>query len=276
MSALVRFLLASSLALAGAGALAQPLPVDVDVAGNTAHARIGLASHPLAELIVNFDDASSLSAASLGISAELVSATDPALLARLPDPSLISIPSAFPVLITVEPPLLGGLSFRRVVTVEIHTHLLEYSAGTPFRVFKAPLGGDFRDITREVLPGSVRARSSTGAWSQFLILADLRPSETVIAEKLAWLREQTATVPAEDRVSLEAQLDAIEAGVADGRFADAIGQIDAFSAHVSAKAGVSIPEEWSATRDRHNAAGELLSGAATLKFSVGFLRDYGY
>jgi hypothetical protein len=275
MPTLPRVLLASLLALAGVGAAAQSLPVTVDIAGNTAHARIGLANNPSAELILNFDDATGLSAASLGISAELVNLQDPSLLSRLPDAGLTSIPSAFPVLITIEPPLLGGLSFRRVVTAEIHTHLLEYSAGTPYRVFKAPLDGDFRDITRDVLPGSVRARTSTGSFSQFLILADLRPSGVVIEEKLDWLHGQIATLASDDSASLGSQLDVVEAALADGRFADAVGQLDSFSAHVSAKAGVSIPEQWSATRDRYNFAGELLSGAATLKFSIAVLRDYG-
>lgn len=274
-AALARALLLPVLALAATAAAAQPLPVAVDVAGNTVHARIGLQTEPLAEIVFTFDDATGLSAASLGLSAELIDPADPALLARLPDPSLTSIPSAFPVLITVEPPLLGGLSFSRVVGGEFHTHLLAYSAGTPLRVFKAPLGGGFRDITREVLPGSVRARTGSGTWSQFLFLADLRPSANVIAEKLAWLRGEVAGLSDGDRVVLASQLDAVEAAVADGRFADAIAEIDAFSAHVSAQAGTTIPEQWSATRDRHNAAGELLSGAATLKFSVGVLRDYG-
>jgi hypothetical protein len=275
MQSLVRALLALALTSVGAAALAQSLPVAVDIAGNTAHARIGLASDPAAELILNFDDASGLSAASLGISAELVSIQDPILLARLPDPGLTSIPSALPVLITIEPPLLGGLSFRRVVTAEIHTDLLEYTAGTPFRVFKAPLGGDFRDITREVLPGSVRARSGTGAFSQFLILADLRPSSVVIEEKLDWLHAEVATLASSDRATLQSQLDAAEAAVADGRFTDAFGQLDAFSEHVAANAGLSIPDQWRATGEGHNTAGELLSGAASLKFSIAVLRDYG-
>ena len=33
--------------------------------------------------------------------------------------------------------------------------------------------------------------------------------------------------------------------------------------------------EWRATRDVENLAGELIAGAATLKFSVAYLRDYG-
>jgi len=256
-------------------AAAQPVPVSVAISGNTATASIGLPGARLAELILSFDDASGLSASSLGISAELVDPASAALLARLPDTSLTSLPAALPLLITVEPPSLGGLSFRRTVSAEIHTHLLAYTAGSPYRVFKAPLGGAFRDITREVAAGSVRARSSTGAFSQFLILADLRPSGTVIAQKFAWLRGETAGVSALHRAALDAHLDAAESAVAEARWADAVGELDAFSAYVSAQAGIGIAQQWRALRDQHNRAGELLSGAATLKFSIGYLRDYG-
>ncbi len=255
--------------------LAQPVPVSVSIAGNSASASIGGGVVPLADLLLSFDDASGLTGASLGISAQLVSPNDPALLARLPDPTFTSLPAALPLLITVEPPNLGGLSFRRTFSAEIHTHLLAYTAGSPFRVFKAPLGGDFRDITREVIAGSVRARSSSGAFSQFLILTDLRPSATVIAEKTMWLRSEIAALSKTHSSALNTHLDAAEKAAKDERWADAITELDAFSAYVSLHAGVGIPAQWRALRDQHNSAGELLAGAATLKFSIGYLRDYG-
>lgn len=275
MILLARAFVAICLASVCVQGAAQSLPVTIDIAGNIAHATIGPAGDPAAELILTFDEAAGLTADSLGISADLINPQDLDLLSRLPDLSLTSIPSALPVLITIEPPLQGGLSFRRVVTAEIHTHLLEYSAGTPLRVFKAPLAGDFRDITREVLPGSVRARSGTGAFSQFIIVTDLRPSSVVIDEKLTWLHGQVATLAANDRDALESRLDAVEDAVAEARFEDAAAQLDAFSAYVSTNAGVSIAEQWVVTRDQNNAAGELLSGAASLKFSIARLRDYG-
>ena len=246
------FLLALVAWFASAGpAVGQSVPVSVSISGNTATASIGAPGSTLAELILSFDDASGLSASSLGISAELVSPTSAALLARLPDASLTSLPAALPLLITVEPPSLAGLSFRRTVSAEIHTHLLAYTAG------------------------SVRARSSTGAFSQFLILADLRPSSSVIAQKFAWLRSEVAALAAQQRTPLEAHLDAAEAAVASSNWAAAIGELDAFGAYVSAQAGHTIPQQWRAQRDQHNSAGELLSGAATIKFSIGYLRDYG-
>lgn len=266
----------SARALSLTDPLSNELPVSVSISGNTAIASVGPASAPLADLILTFDDASGLSAQSLGIRAELVSLTDSSLLARLPAGGLATLGTDFPVLISVEPPTLGGLSFRRTVTAEIHTHLLPYTAGSHYRLFKAPPGGDFDDITREILPGSVRARGTTGSFSQFLILTDLRASAAVIDGKIAGLRDRVAALPSSERTALESQLDAAELAVDEARYADAVAVLDAFSAHVSARAGVGIPQEWRATGDADNIAGALLAGAASLKFSIGYLRDYGF
>lgn len=256
-------------------ARAQQLPVNVTVSGNVATVQIGVAGNPIADLTISFDDASGLTPASLGVSANMVNVSDPTLVARLPSVSLTGIPSAFPVLITVEPPSLGGLSFLRQAHIEVHTHALAYTAGTPLRLFKAPLSGSFRDITSDVAPGSVRTRGTTGGWSQMLVVTDLRPSTTVIADKIAWLRAQLATLSASERAPLTNLLDNVEAAVNSAHYANAIASLDAFRARVSARAGTFISDQWRATRDTTNSAGELLSGADTLRYSIGFLRDYG-
>ena len=265
-----------AIALAGAfcAASAAHAGVTVAVAGNTATADIELAGVE-AELILTFDDASNLSAQSLGISAETVSLNDVALLARLPPGGLASLPSALPLLITVEPPALGGFSLRNTVRAEIHTHALPYAAGSSLRLFKAPLNGAFRDITDEVAPGSVRTRGTTGGFSQFLVLVDLRATASVIDEKLASLRSRLLALPATERTPLEAQLAAAEQALDEARYADAIAVLDAFRARVSARAGSFIPNAWTPTSCEGNVAGDLLGGAASLKFSAGYLRDYG-
>ena len=79
--------------LAGAIVPQARAAVTVEVAGNTATADIALGGVE-AELILNFDGATNLSAQSLGLSAQVVSLTDPLLLARLPGASLTSLPSA--------------------------------------------------------------------------------------------------------------------------------------------------------------------------------------
>lgn len=272
---LSQLLLAAALVLGSAAAVAQDLPVTVDVSGNVATARIGNTLNPLAELTLTFDDAIGLSPASLGIGARLVDITDPALLARLPDPQLLQPSSALPLLVTIEPPASGGLRFHRTGRFELHTHALAYALGSNYRVLKAPVGGNFHDTTEEIAPGSVRARSRYGGFSQFLVVADLRPTSSVIAAKVAALRSRVATLPASEQPPFSAQLDAIEASLADHDYANAIAVTDQVSERALARAGNGLLDEWRATRDADNQAGELLAGAATLKFSIAYLRDYG-
>ena len=250
--------------------------VTVAVAGNTASADIQLPGGVEAELILTFDAPTGLSASALGISAQTISLSDPALLSRLPLDGLASVPAALPLLVTVEPPALGGFSLANTVRVELHTHALPYAAGSGFRLFKAPLNGPFRDITDEVAPGSVRTRGTTGGFSQFLLLLDLRSTDAVVDEKLAGLRDRLLALPLAERTPLAAHLDEAEAAVGDGRWADAIAAIDAFRARVSSRAGGAIPNVWTPAQRDANVAGDLLGGAASLRFSIGFLRDYGH
>ena len=284
MSTIVRGLILSlSLlvaALAGAAdarAQSSPvtLPVAVDIAGNIATVRIGNPAAPLADLTLDFDDATGLTPAALGIGAQLVPLTDPTLLARFPAGSLTAIPSALPLMITVEPPRLGGLVQRRLVHVELHTHALPYTTASPLRLFKAQLGGKFRDITESVRPGSVRTRGTTPGWSQFVVVADLRPTQQVVAEKFAALSATLDALAPAEAAPLRTELDACQQAVDDGRFEDASVALDSFVARVSERAGSTIPDTWRATRDTRNLAGELLSGASTLGFSIGVLRDVG-
>lgn len=261
--------------LASASVSAQSLPVAVDVSGEIATVRIGSALAPVADLTLTFDDATGLSASSLGVSAQFVSLGNASLLSRLPGAQLTQLDAAFPLLVTIEPPAGSGLSFVRTVRVEVHTHALDYSVGSSYRLFKAQLGGSFQDITDEIAPGSVRARGTTGGFSQFLVLTDLRQSDVVVAAKFAALRTILDTLSATERAPLEASLDDAEAAVADEDYVAAGNNLDAFRAQVSARAGQGIAQQWTAGGALANPAGQLLAGSATLKFSIAYLRDYG-
>ena len=269
------FLLAAILFACSGFTAAQSLPVTVQASGNHAHASISVDGTEVAELILDFEDASGLSASSLGISADIVSPLDTALLARLPDANLTTLTTGLPVMITIEPPANGGLSFRDVGRLEIHTHALPYTLGSSLRVFKAPLGGNFRDVTDEIAEGSVRARSTYGGFSQFLILADVRTTNVVVNEKLGWLRDKVSTLPLSERGAFNAKLDDVQAAVALGNYTAALAAVDAFRSRAETRAGQFIANEWRATRDVDNQAGNLISGAATLRFSVVYLRDFG-
>jgi hypothetical protein len=259
--------------------VAQPpstnLPLSVTAAGNHASIVVGASSNPIAEVSLDFQDATGLSAASLGASARIVDISDPVLLARLPGSTLTSLTSALPVMLTIEPPANGGLSFRGTGRMEIHTHALPYSVGSSFRVFKAPLGGTFHDVTDEITQGSVRARTTYGGFSQFLILVDLRSTSTVIDEKIGSLRAQIAALPVDERGSLTAALNQAEAAIDAADYADAIEAINAFRSRVQDRAGQFIANEWRATHDVENQAGQLIAGVNSLGFSVAYLRDFG-
>lgn len=270
-----KLLLAGLLSAASAGVAAQPVPVMVTASGDDASIVIGAPANPLADVTLAFEDARGLTAASLGVSAKLVSPTDPALLARLPDPNLTSVSSALPLLITIEPPTTGGLAFRDTGRIEVHTHALSYALGSAYRLLKAPLNGPFRDITDQVAQGSVRTTGTYSRFSQFLIVSDLRPTGDVVAEKIDYLRGRVSALPAGERAPFRARLDAAEAAVAQGNYDAAIVQIDAFRARARARAGTDLDNVWRAARDLDNQAGELVAGAASLRFSIAYLRDFG-
>ncbi|HEU4813115.1 MAG TPA: DUF6689 family protein [Xanthomonadaceae bacterium] len=255
--------------------LPQALPVTVQASGDIATVEVKLLDQTLADLTLSFDDASGLSASSLGVTAELVDPNAAALLARLPDGQLNQLAGALPLLVTIEPPASGSLSFDRTVRVELHTHLLSYTPGSSYRLFKAPLGGEFRDITDEIASGSVRARGTTGGFSQFLVLADLRETGTVVAQKVEWLRDRIDLLPAGEQGAFDAYLDTAESAVAGEDFPTAIAALDLLRARAASRAGNQLDATWQPGGSQQNHAGELISGAATLKFSVAYLRDFG-
>lgn len=271
---LIRWFAVALLALAPPLAAAQSLPVRVAVSGNVAKVDIGPPGAQIADMTLTFDGASGLTPANLGVSAELVSPTNPGLLARLGD-TLTSLDASFPLLITVEPPA-GGLSLQRVVNVEVHTHALPYVYGSSYRLFKASLNEGFRDITTQVAQGSVRARGTTGGFSQFLVLADVRPTGLVALEKLGRLEARIALLPDAEAVPLEARRAAAEQAFRDGRYDDALAHLDALAARVSQRAGSAIPQVWTAGGGSQNHAGELLAGIGTAKFSIAYLRNFGH
>ena len=274
--AFLRALLTAMVLLGPGLAAAQVVPVQVSTNGNVATVNVGASTlAPMAELTFTFDDASNLSSQSLGISAQLLDVGDPALLARIPNAGLLKLDPSLPLLVTVAAPAAGGLSFRRTGRFELHTHLLPYSLGSNFRVLKAPVGGRFEDVTEEIASGSVRARSRYSGFSQFLVVADLRPTSSVVAAKIKRLRTRVATLPAAEQAPFSGYLDAIETALARADYGDAIATVDLVSARALERAGNGLADEWRASRDADNQAGDLLAAAATLKFSLAYLRDYG-
>jgi len=281
-------------------ATAAPAQVVVTVDGDTAHADISLTNGSgdiyEAEVTIVFDTPVNLSPESLHITAEII---DPAGIdGRLPPNDLlcglggVAVDPAFPVMITVEPPDIpwlfatgfdgggasGGLQFLNTYSFEIHTHDLFYEPNSHYRVFKAPIGDAFSDITDDVQAGSVRARGRHGAFSQFLIAKDdrglhgplglnilcpvyLEKTNALVAHILAAIVGDVLRL---DLLNLVAKIVALIP-------VDLLGALDAVDqliATIDANAGTELPNVWRASHDVTNSAGEMKGVAEALRFDI--------
>ena len=204
------------------------------VVGNVATARSADPPTPIAELTLSFDDASGLTPASLGIRASTVD---------IPIPTAVAPagPAADPAGFRASTdghgraPVDRRPEFPPPGRFELHTHALAYSLGSNFRVLKAPIGGQFRDITEEIAQGSVRARSRYGGFSQFLVVSDVRQSSTVVAEKIAALRTRVATCLSTEQPAFTAELDTVQKRRGTGQdYTGALAAIDLISERAQA------------------------------------------
>lgn len=249
---------------ASAGGIAN-----VTVSGNSAAVTVSLPLGLGADLTLSFDNVVGLSAANLGLSAQAVSLASPALLARLPADTAPGLG----LLVRIEPPATGGLSFSGLATLDLHTHNLPFLAPCPLRLFSAPLGGPFADITASIGAGSYRARGNTGGFSEFLIVTDGRPVNSVIETKFDRLEQllddHDAALPAWLVNQLTQELAASRADYAQGAIEDAIAGVDAFASTVQQHSGATIPNVWRSARDVVNVGGLLRAAALTLRFSLG-------
>lgn len=247
--------------------------LDAQVSGDRYTATLQLPGGIAADLTIRFEDAIGLDASALGVSVQQVNPLSLSLLARLPTRIGLSVPAAFPLLISIAPPASGGLAFEGVAEIELYTRNLQYSAGTPLRLYGAPAGGAFRDITDSVSGGSYRPRGSTGHFSDFMIVADLRPSATVIGDKFVHLAQLVqahgpAIQPAA-RAQIEQLLSVAQSHWSGGSAAAAADVVAALEEAVaSAAAAGQLPRVWRSARDLENVDGELRAAARTLRFSL--------
>lgn len=258
-------LVAAALALAATPAAATGI-ASFEVSGSTVTAVIELPGGIGADLTIAFDQALGLSAESLGVSADLISASS--LVGRLP--TGVSLPSAFPLKLTVEPPPDGPLSFAGLVSIDLHTHNLSFTANTPLRLFRADDGGAFADVTESMGMGSYRVRGSTGDFCEFLIVADTRNTDAVIGAKFNALQSalDDALVPDEVAAALQEAIDASRAAYLARQYVAAIEELQALDALVRESSGTLIPNVWRSADDLDNSAGVLRAAASTLRFSL--------
>jgi hypothetical protein len=260
-----------TLFLSVSAASAQGL-ANLSISGNQVTAGIDLPGVS-ADLTLSFEQAVGLTAANLAMSAQSIDRGDLNLLSRLPAGGLVTIPAAFPVLVRVQPPASGGLSFSGVYTFGLHVHNLELTANCPLRLFSAAAGGPFQDITTDMGTGSYRVRGTKGGFSEFLIVADVRPLATVISQKFdavgSLLAASSGAIAAALLDNLNQQISAARALFQSGANVDAAKAVDGFAATVQSNSGAAIPDVWRASGDLSNVAGQLRAAAGTLRFSLG-------
>jgi hypothetical protein len=243
---------------------------NIQVSGNKVTAKVELPGNLSADLELQFEQAVGLTADSLGLSARVVDPGDLNITSRLP--ASVSVPAAFPVLIAIDPPGSSPLSFSGTVSINLHTHNLTYLANSPLRLFTAETGKKFQDVTASAGLGSYRTGGNKGGFSEFLILADIRPVDAVIADKFqrlqAKLDANAGSIAAGVLPTIQTALTAARNAYLANDAASAAEKIQQFAELVKQNSGAAIPDVWRATRDVVNVAGELRSGASTLRFSL--------
>ncbi len=252
------------LAAPAAGQGIEQLEID----GDSVSAVLSLAGGLGADLTLDFEEASGLTASSLGLSATTI---DPLSLAgRLP--ADVSLPAAFPVRVQIAPPAGGGLAFTGIYTLGLHTDDLHFVAGSPLRLYAAHGGGAFADVTEFIGSGSYRVRGTGGSFSEFLIVADTRALGTARTAKFDALEdlldEHAQRIASSVLADLQDDLDAARAAYEDGDLDEAAQRVAAFASTVQSSSGASIPDDWQASGGVVNVAGALRAAAGSLRFSL--------
>ncbi|MBT8144207.1 MAG: thrombospondin type 3 repeat-containing protein [Gammaproteobacteria bacterium] len=229
------------------------------------------------EVTADFAEVSNLSASSLGLTAQVIAPIDmPGIVLRLPAAG-VTIPAAFPVIVDITPPALGGLEFEGVAMVILDTPDLPYSPYSRLRLFSAHDGGPFVDITEEFSEGSYRVRGSQGEFSEFLIVLDERDPAAIVTTKFARLSAliATHTIAIDDTVeaTLNGLLGSAQASFTVNDIDAAKVDIAAFEAAVAATTSGQVPNVWRSLEDVTNVNGLLRAAAGTLYFSLEDARD---
>lgn len=247
--------------------------IDAKVDGNVFTARIELPEDLKADLSLTFEEVAGLNQAALGLSVRRISPTDPAILARLPA-GTFSIPKAFPVILTVAPPVNGGLAFRGLARLRLHTHNLEYTPTTALRLFAARPGGPFRDVTAEMSSGSYRTGGAVPDFAgEYLILEDLRALlfqvDGLLDSVDQVLAENVPVIDPSIILLLQQSLADVHSKIALGDLLAAAVEVANFVLAIESYDGDGIPDQWiAAVPEKANSAGDLRAVAGALAFAL--------
>lgn len=245
--------------------------IEVEVQGNEVLASIEVAETFNVDLVITFENVIGLNSESLVFNAAQINPLDLTLLNRIGPQSLFSIPAQLPVLINITPSSTSTLSFTGAYEIELSTSNLAFDP--KFRLFTAPNGGNFQDVTTFSGIGSYRVRGTGGDFSDFLIITDLRTNSTVINDKYTKLQnalnDNASRIAPEMLNSLQQKLNASKSSYQSGAIQDAVAHLDDFINLIKGDDGQSVPNTYRANDPSViNVAGELRRKAATLIFSL--------
>lgn len=247
------------------------LPNILNVDNNRIQAKLSLTSLIEVDLTIEFENSIGLHANNFDITAELLDPSDLVITDRLPS-LLTSATSGFPVLVSISPKADSGFGFEGVAMVELYTKALHYTPTIPFRLFTSHADGTFEDITTLTSSGSLRARGSTGRFSDFIILLDTRAPSAVISEKVSNISQTFNSNRTDISLLLQGVLDSgindIQNALAVDDDAAALTAVDSLIAVVENASGSEIPDVWRASDDVVNVKGNLLTQLQTLRFSL--------
>ncbi len=227
---------------------------------------------------IEFEAASNLSVACLGVTATLLNSAQQLLVeARLPGAAdAYNIDPAYPVLIHVNPPTSCGLSFDSDAHFEIHTDELTFVSPTPYRLMKAPTGGAFANITSNVLPGSIRTRGSGGRFSEFIIVKAVNISpqtEAGLAFAALASRIDQIDVPLSASLTLKLQLNLARAAFNVAQYPDAIARLNTISIDLEGFRASGFPDTWLSSLALVNTEGEIQALIGALKYAIQVVDD---
>lgn len=251
---------------------AVEVPLTINSQQNNLTASVELSTLVGFDLSVQFENTVGLTPQNMLVEASLLNLADPDILHRLPDSLLTTIPQAFPVLISIRPDPEKGFSFSGVYTIELYTKSLHYTEGTPLRLFHSHQNATFEDITTMTGSGSYRVRGNGGQFSDFIILADLRATNTIIQSKLA--RLESISIASQSQLSagayqvLSDAISTVSTTINSGNKGQALAAIESLIHLLEADNGTVYPDVWRSSNDLNNVRGNLISAATTLRFSL--------
>jgi Family of unknown function (DUF6689)/FIMAH domain len=245
--------------------------VDVNIGDKVVNATIEVDGVYSASLKITFENVIGLTQDSISITAVQVDPNSLALIQRIGNASLFSIPALFPVMINISPTPNSSLSFTGVAEIELSTSNLIFDK--KLRLMKSPNGGNFDDITNFAGIGSYRVRGTGGDFSDFLIVMDLRPNTQAIDSKFTKLQYALSTHASKIEPvmaqNLQAKLDAALASYQSGSKQQAIDHLQSFIDDIQADEGQKVPNTYQANNlNTVNVAGDLRRHADTLIFSL--------